>query len=321
MTDLATLSDAYRALRGDADARATTAARVEVPRDFVLAEGPEAASFLQGQLSQDVSGLAAGASALSFLLDPSGKLGTWLRVTRLGDERFLLDVDAGFGPAVVARLQRFKLRTKATIEPADGWSCRAVDRAGAGGPEQHTGEGLAVVAPWPGASGYDLLLAGEADRDGGAGGSAAEPAAALDAIRIEAGVPKLGAELVAEQTIPAEAGQWVIDASVSFTKGCYTGQELVARIDSRGNNVPHRLRGVVIDAPADAVIEVGAGVRLAGADVDAATLSSVAWSPGLERWVGLASFGRAVDPPADAEVVTPAGSQPARILTLPLVGA
>ena len=57
--------------------------------------------------------------------------------------------------------------------------------------------------------------------------------------------PVMGRELD-ERTIPAEAG--VVDRSVSFTKGCYTGQELVARIDSRGGNVPRRLRGIVVPA-------------------------------------------------------------------------
>ena len=56
------------------------------------------------------------------------------------------------------------------------------------------------------------------------------------------------------ETIPATVGQWAIDASVSFTKGCYTGQELVARIDSRGGNVPRRLRGLVLEAGPDAIV-------------------------------------------------------------------
>ena len=56
----------------------------------------------------------------------------------------------------------------------------------------------------------------------------------------------MGAELT-EDTIPAEAGQWLVDASVSFTKGCYTGQELVARIDSRGGNVPRPVRLFVVE--------------------------------------------------------------------------
>ena len=77
----------------------------------------------------------------------------------------------------------------------------------------------------------------------------------LEALRIEAGIPAHGAEITAD-TIPAELGRFVIESSVSFTKGCFTGQELVARIDSRGGNVPRPVRGLVIDG--DEVPPVGA---------------------------------------------------------------
>ncbi|MET0666349.1 MAG: folate-binding protein, partial [Acidimicrobiales bacterium] len=82
-----------------------------VERDVVRIEGPEAATYLQGQLSQDVLGLDVGDSAWTFVLQPQGKVDAWFRLTRVGDEAFLADVDAGFGEAVLARLQRFLLRT------------------------------------------------------------------------------------------------------------------------------------------------------------------------------------------------------------------
>jgi folate-binding protein YgfZ len=121
-----------------------------------------------------------------------------------------------------------------------------------------------------------------------------------EAVRIEAGFPRHGAELD-ERTIPAEAG--LVEASVSFTKGCYTGQELVARIDSRGSNVPRHLRGLLLSGPAapgDALYrsepgtgEPGAGEPGAGTAKEAGRLTSVALSP--ERgWVALGYLGRAV---------------------------
>ena len=99
---------------------------IPIKRDVVLATGPDAATFLQGQLSQDVAGLAVGASAWSLLLQPQGKIDAWLRVTRRGEDAFALDVDGGYGAAVIARLNRFKLRTKCELEHLTDWRCLAV---------------------------------------------------------------------------------------------------------------------------------------------------------------------------------------------------
>ena len=97
----------------------------------------------------------------------------------------------------------------------------------------------------------------------------------------------MGAELT-EDTIPAEAGQWVVDASVSFTKGCFTGQELVARIDSRGGNVPRHLRILDVDGA-----RAGAGHRAASS-----TARSSAASTSSAGSVALAYVKRSVTPPA-----------------------
>ena len=81
-------------------------------RDVLAVRGPDAAAYLQGQLSQDVAALAVGDTADSLLLEPDGKLSALLRVTRVDGHGFVLDVDGGFGDAVVARLRRFLLRSK-----------------------------------------------------------------------------------------------------------------------------------------------------------------------------------------------------------------
>jgi folate-binding protein YgfZ len=106
---------------------------------------------------------------------------------------------------------------------------------------------------------------------------------AYERLRIEAGWPAMGAELTAD-TIPAESG--VVPVAASFTKGCYTGQELVARIDSRGGHVPHLLRHVRLNRPARA----GDVVEVDGKDVG--RLTSVSGD------LALAYVGRAVEPPA-----------------------
>ena len=296
----------------------TSVGAVAIPRDVVVASGPEAESYLQGQLSQDVAALAVGRSARALVLQPQGKVVAWLRVTRTADDTFLLDTDAGWGAELLARLQRFKLRTKVELEPAT-WSCVAL--RGPGADELAAGLDLAAlgavaVAPagWPGTPGVDLL-GPSVDLPAGV---EPVPAAAYEALRIEAGVPAMGAEAT-DATIPAELGTWLIDASVSFTKGCYTGQELVARIDSRGSQVPRPVRGLVF-AGAD-VPPAGATLR-ASSEPDAKELghvTSTAWSSGLGAAVGLGIVGRAVELGSEVVASWDGGEATARVADLPLV--
>src|SRR5438477_12084164 len=89
-------------------------------RDRVRVSGPDADSFLQGQLTQDVSAMAVGARSFSFVLQPQGKVDALIAIERVGDDEFVLETDEGWGDALVARLSRFKLRTKADIEPIEG---------------------------------------------------------------------------------------------------------------------------------------------------------------------------------------------------------
>jgi folate-binding protein YgfZ len=258
--------------------------------DVVDVRGPDAASYLQGQLSQDVEGLEVGATAPTLLLQPTGKLTAWLRVTRLADDAFALVVDVGVGDEVLARLTRFKLRTAAelTVTTRPGLAIRG---PGAGTLERPAGA-LVVPASWPGVEGIDLVAGEDQAEVPVPPGVARADSASLDALRVECGVPAMGAELT-EATIPAEGGQWLIDASVSFTKGCYTGQELVARIDSRGGNVPRPVRGLVIDGDdVDPRGLVGAALTSDGSDVGVVTSAARSASLGL---VGLATVARSVE--------------------------
>lgn len=196
---------------------------IELDRAFVRVAGPDAETYLQGQLSQDV---AARPDGLAFVLEPTGKVCALVRYQRLAADAFLLDTDAPAGEALLARLRRYLLRTRATVEPAEHRCTRLFGPAAAG-----------VTAPWP--PGPDApvdVLDGDVpaavvplDRD------------EYERRRILAGVPVVGVD-IGPETIPAEVGRWAIDAAVSFTKGCFTGQELVARIHSRGGNVPRPLR-------------------------------------------------------------------------------
>ena len=176
-------------------------------RDVVAIDGPDAATYLQSQASQDLRGMAVGDARWTFLLQPTGKVDVLARVTMVGDETFELDTDPGFGPVLEARLNRFKIRVKATVEARD----------------QGTGS---------------------VDVD--------------DDQRIAAAWPKMGAEIIPGETIPAETG--LDDVAVSFTKGCYPGQELVERMDSRGSTAPRHLAvlpRLSDDEPGTAVMQDG----------------------------------------------------------------
>ena len=296
----------YRALHDSVGAH-------RVDRDVLSVSGPDAVTYLQGQSSQDVAGLAVGETAESLLLSPQGKLDAYLRVTRTGDDAFILDTDPGFGEVAKARLLRFRLRVKVEIEPL-AWQAMAVRGPDAERPGVVTAAAAAdpsvlrLPVDWPGFSGFDLL--GPDTDDGGAEAWVDETVVRVgpetwEAARIEAGVPANGRELT-DATIAAEAG--LVERTVSFTKGCFTGQELVARLDSRGSKVAKKLAGLVIDGgtgaggEADDLPPLGAAVWTSDGEHEVGRLTSVAWSPRFSAPVALATLHRRVTPPETVAV-------------------
>jgi tRNA-modifying protein YgfZ len=292
-------------------------------RDVVSVSGPDAAAYLQGQCSQDLAPLTVGASVPSLLLEPDGKLTALLRVTRTGEAEFILDTDDGYAGAVVDRLTRFRLRTKAEITVVD-WPCVAL--RGSGVAAALAGSGVpgapwALSVEWNGMAGVDLL---------GPGADEAVPADALwcsapswDALRVEAGIPAMGSELDG-RTIAAEAG--LVERTVSFTKGCYTGQELVARLDARGSRVARRLCGIIPDGGTDMVPGDLADAELhpemgSAGPATAGSVTSVAWSPGLGGVIGIGYVHRSVAL-GDRVTWNPVhgdGGGSARVVALPMV--
>ncbi len=303
----------YLALRRDVAAVHST---TEVIRAF----GPESANFLQGQLSADVAALGPGEWAWSLLLEPQGKLVAWVRVWgRPGDDEVLMDVGGGAGQAVLDRLNRFRLRVRTELELLR-WECVSLRGPNCPAPaDVEVRSELRAAVDWPGVGGVDLL--GPAVKlPEGIHESGPE---AFDSVRIECGWPAMGAEFPASgdpSVIPAEAGAWLVDASASFTKGCYTGQELVARIDSRGSNTPRHLRGIVLGEnvlpPVGAEVVVDDKVR--------GTLTSVGESLDLRAPVALAFMHRSVEPGASVMLrwsssTGDAVEAVARVRELPLV--
>ncbi len=272
------------------------------PRDAVLVTGADAAAYLQGQISQDVEAVSPGASAWSLVLAPQGKVDAWFRLTRGADGSFVLDVDAGFGEALVARLERFRLRVDVSFESLPGWRMLSVRGPHAAGAALDGVDAeVRASVEWPGFEGTDLLGPDVEPPPGLAVGGPGH----LEAARIRAGWPAMGRELT-ERTIPAEIAG-LVETSVSFTKGCYTGQELVARIDSRGGNVPRPVRLVEVHGGAE--VPPGAEVSVGGQTVGAVT-SAAAEAAGA---VALAPVHRRVEPPAEAIVA----GMPATVLATP----
>lgn len=251
--------------------------QILVERDFVCVQGDDAETYLHSQLSNHIQGMPVRTSRWSLLLQPTGKLDAVVRVTRFEDTVFVLDTDPGFGAAVIARLNRFKIRVKAAIEPID-WQCLAVRgsgaRATAVAAQRVPSDGLIVEAgvasvdgAWGADSAVDLIGASVALLDNVPVGSIAD----FDGARVACGWPVVGVDFAAG-CIPAETG--LVAQTVSFSKGCYPGQELVERMDSRATSAPYTVRHVVgadfivgaewsdVDGATGSVTSVGGGYAL-----------------------------------------------------------
>jgi tRNA-modifying protein YgfZ len=221
--------------------------RAEVERDGIAVEGADAARYLQSQLSQEIATMGVGASVWSFALSPAGKVDALVRVQRTAENGFLLDTDAGYGDVLLARLLRFRIRVAVEMVRE---SRPVVVVRGAGLPSGPDGSLIA----W--GDGFDLPAGHDALAEPGLLG-AVPPGTADDVLRarIEACWPAMGAEILPGETVPAETG--VVSQAVNFAKGCYPGQELVERMDSRGASAPWRLETVDVGegAVAGAVVE------------------------------------------------------------------
>lgn len=294
MTD--TTAD-YLALRRDVGA-------VWLPRDIVVAEGDDTFEYLHGQVTQDVKALADGESRLSFLLEPQGKVIALFRITRRSATEAWIDTDAGAGEALVASLDRFKLRSKVAFTARPDWRCLAL--RGPRAPEVAPSD--ALDADWPSLPGRDVLGPDPQVPDG----VPVCGAEAWDAVRIESGIPVSGVD-VDGSTIPQETG--LQDRAIDFAKGCYRGQELVERIHSRGH-VNQRLAGVVLTEN----VLPPPGAELVGGDGKVrGRLTSVAESLDRRAPVALAYVRRELEPGDDVEVRWEGGSATARVESLPLV--
>lgn len=234
--------------------------------DVVWFSGSDALRFLNDLISQEIGDMSPGESRRSFLLEPQGKLRFLLWVVRDGD-RYGLVTEDGRGADLATALGRYRIRVDVEIAEHD--------------------RGAWIVIG--GRNGFDVSWAGVerklviGERPDLAEGSEDD----YERLRVLAGEPKWGVD-VDEGTIPHESG--LVPASVDFTKGCFLGQELVARIDSRGGNTPRHLRRLRTDG------------SISGGDVVTAADEKVGVVTSAGEGVGLAMLKRSVSVGDSVEV-------------------
>ncbi|HVX33687.1 MAG TPA: glycine cleavage T C-terminal barrel domain-containing protein [Solirubrobacterales bacterium] len=275
-------------------------------RGFVDVLGPDGAEYLQGQLTNDVEAVGVGEGQYAALLDRKGHMQTDLRLLRVGEEAILLDLEPHATGAALRHLTMYSIGRDVQVVDASAErgaisliGPRAAEIAGTPplpefANEATTVAGVEVVAVGT-RDGVDLLHpAAERERLVAAlaeAGAVEVSPEAVEILRVESGVPRFGAEMDAA-TMPAEAA--IVDAAVSFTKGCYIGQETVARLHYKGKPNRH-LRGLRLSGAA----EPGATLRLGEKEVG--TLGSAVVSPALGP-IGLAIVRREAEPGVELTV-------------------
>jgi folate-binding protein YgfZ len=275
-------------------------------RGFIDVLGRDGAEYLQGQLTNDVEAVAVGEGQYAALLDRKGHMQTDMRLIRVGEDAILLDLEPAAKDIALKHLTMYSIGRDVQVGDASAErgavsliGPRAVEIAGTAplpefANEPATVAGIDVVAVGT-RDGIDLLAPlAERDRLVAAlteAGAVEVSPEAVEILRVESGVPRFGAEMDTA-TMPAEAA--IVEDAVSFTKGCYIGQETVARLHYKGKPNRH-LRGLRLSGAA----APGAALRLGEKEVG--TLGGAVVSPALGP-IGLAIVRREAEPGTELAV-------------------
>jgi folate-binding protein YgfZ len=288
-------------------------------RGKLLVTGSEAAEYLQGQLTNDIEALAAGEGCYAALLDRKGHMQADMRVLVVDEEKIWIDTEPEALAAARRHLEMYKVGRDADVVDASAERAiisligpRSAELAGSPPLPEHCHEKIAVdgiECPAVGTVlGIDLIPPAE-DRGrliaalAEAGAPAVDPEAA-EIVRIESGTPRFGSEMDTA-TMPAEAG--IVSSAVNFEKGCYIGQETVARLHYKGKPNRH-LRGLQLSATASP------GATLLLGEKEVGKLGGSCVSP-VRGPVGLAIVRREAEP--GAELLVGEDGVTARVVDLP----
>jgi tRNA-modifying protein YgfZ len=225
------------------------------PRAFVRIEGPQAEDYLQRMVSNDVSVLAPGEACDALLLTPRARVIAQLRVVRRGPNDFLLVMETELGETVRRHLIQFRFAARADIEVEQHDSFIAFGEGAPEGP-------LVLPLDDYGRPAWEVVGAAAPDE------ADLVDAQELERLRIEAGTPRYGRE-IDDRVLPAEAG--LVERAVSLTKGCYPGQEPIARLHYRGHaNRALRVLAIEGDELPDPDVEIRHGDKVVGRVTSAA---------------------------------------------------
>ncbi len=307
-------------------------------RGRIVVSGADRGTYLQGLLTNDVAALKPGQGCYSAYLTPQGRMIADMHLYELGDvilmtttrdvkdtvlfklDQFVFAEDVQLGD-VSATFAQFAIvgpraaQVVAALVPSvTEDALRALPDHGNTRTEFRAAPAIVTRTTDAGEPGYDVYVeAAHADVLKSALLSSGVPlldAAVADAIRIEAGVPAFHRDMD-EETIPLEAG--IESRAISFTKGCYVGQEVIVRVLHRGHGrVARKLVGLSIE---------GAAVPASGATVAAAArevghVTSATWSPALDRAIALGYVHRDFVEPGTELTIDGAA---AKVVTLPFL--
>lgn len=313
--------------------------------------GPDRVTWLQGLLTNDIAALTPGTGCYAAYLTPQGRMLADMRVLNLGEE-FLIDVPAVARAPVFERLTTFIIMEDVTLEDVTDTLARVgVHGPGAAGvlsslPLQGAAlESLSSLAEHAtvrvslGRASFrehdGLIIAGSRELGADVVGfdvycpAAAKPALidalrtagaedidaeAWNTLRIEGGRPQFGIDMTTD-TIPLEAG--IEDRAISFSKGCYVGQEIIIRVMHRGHGrVARKLVGLQASAP----VPIAVDAPIHAGDKDIGRVTSAAYSPSLARWIAMGYVHRDfTEPNTGVSIGAEEPRVTAKVVALPFV--
>jgi folate-binding protein YgfZ len=328
-----TVTDGYRAIQQEAAIGAVA------PRLQIAVAGQDRAAYLQGLLTNDILALTAGTGCYSAWLSPQGRMHTDLHVLESGG-MILLDVPADALEPTIQRLEQFIFTEDVKV----GSLADSMGSVWLHGPKaavilEHV-TGAQGLSEWPeyhhtqfefgdspvsiarisqlGVPGFciyaDRACASAVASALSNAGAAAVPAEAIAAARIEAGYPVFGLDMT-EDTIPLEAG--IESRAISFTKGCYVGQEVIIRVLHRGHGrIARKLVSVRVEGQ-----RPDRGARFYSGEREVGAVTSAAESPRFGT-IALGYVHRDfLAPGTELEVETPSGRSPSVVSEIPAPSA